>query len=233
MADTGPACAGENICLYYFEDFSNLFAVGANHPGHQQGKVSMAKKLNLKVDSSDVRDFQGRVRFKFTRKFVQEGITGNGAVLSIGTENRFDTLMAEQFNLPISFTSGDFDREWSAPEQKYDYVFCFEVIEHLMNPLHFLDGLHRYISQDTRIFLTTPYRPHLFWNNQHFHEYDQLRFKHLLDSAGFAVVRHQTRIAWYHPLFYLSGVRPFLRLTVGRSRTHLFELKTADQQPSL
>lgn len=56
----------------------------------------MAKKLNLKVDSSDVRDFQGRVRFKFTRKFVQEGITGNGAVLSIGTENRFDTLMAEQ-----------------------------------------------------------------------------------------------------------------------------------------
>ena len=187
----------------------------------------MAKKLNLKVDSSDVRDFQGKVRFKFTRKFLEQGITRSGEVLSIGSENRFDSLMAEHFKLPISFTSGDFDREWSAQERDYAYVFCFEVIEHLMNPLHFLDGLHRYVNPETRVFLTTPYRPHLFRNNQHFHEFDQLRFNHLLNAAGFAVVRHQTRIAWYHPLFYLSGIRPFLRLTIGRSRTHLYELKPA------
>ncbi|HOT97733.1 MAG TPA: methyltransferase domain-containing protein [bacterium] len=186
----------------------------------------MPQKLNLQVDACDVSDFQGKLRFNFTRRFVASGITEPGEVLSIGPENAFDQAMAGVFQLGYNSTTGDLDREWRAPEKPYAYVFCFEVIEHLMNPLHFLETLQRYLQPGTRIFLSTPRRPHAFWNNQHFHEYDTLRFTHLLTSAGYEVVRHEARVTWYHPLFYLSGLRPFLRLTVGRSKTHLYELRS-------
>jgi SAM-dependent methyltransferase len=192
---------------------------------------TMPQKLNLQVDACDVTDFQGKRRYSFTRNFVQPAIGQPGELLSIGPENLFDRTMAESFQLSCHSTSGDLDRDWQAPPKHYDYVFCFEVIEHLMNPLHFLENLKRYVGSDTRIFLTTPRRPHAFWNNQHFHEYDQVRFNHLLSAAGYVVIRHEARITWYHPLFYLSGIRPFLRLTIGRSKTHLYELRVPAAAP--
>ncbi len=35
-------------------------------------------------------------------------------------------------------------------------IFCFEVLEHMMNPLFMLDRIHEYIATDGQLFITLP-----------------------------------------------------------------------------
>lgn len=112
----------------------------------------------------------------------------NSSVLAIGTENDFDKQIFPQ----AVFTSGDFDREWKADvEKKYGVIIVFEVIEHLMNPLKFLEDLKRYMDEYTVLFISYPYRNSYFWSHYHFHEYDPVRFNHLIASAGYKLIRYK------------------------------------------
>jgi|GEM_PF-6136217 len=102
--------------------------------------------------------------------------------------------------------------------------FCFEILEHLYNPLHFLEQLRTQLEENGVIYLSTPARPHFLWTEHHFHEIDDQRIQWLFDRAQLKICR-QTKIRLFRGWrFHLSGIRPLLR--VG-TYTRLYELRPA------
>jgi hypothetical protein len=179
--------------------------------------------INLKPKASFKKDDQ--VRMYRTIKFL--GDKCKGVVLDIGNKNPIGDFMAEYYKVKKYNTYHDLNFFPSSEFNKtINTVWCFEIIEHLVNPLLFLWWLNSICNKKTRIFLTYPIRPRLFWARTHFHEYDKKRFRYMLKCAGYKIVRYQQRTHWRPDWwFYLSGIRPFLRLTIGRCKQQFYELK--------
>ena len=103
-----------------------------------------------------------------------------GNALDIGDENRVSEKLASHYNLHISQTDIDLDIEKLTGI--FDTVFCFEVIEHLFNPLHLLLEIHKVLSSEGRLYLSTPKRrPHIMWYKYHFHEFSKQELNNLIE----------------------------------------------------
>lgn len=183
--------------------------------------------INLKVTPTFKPDDQKRMQR--TIKFIEDGGEIEGSVLDIGGENPVGSYIADYFYLEKKNTDIDLDFPnyyfWRM-NRKFDNIFMFEVIEHLMNPLALLVKLKKDVcSPETRVFLTYPIRPRFLWAKTHFHEYDKKRFRFMINQAGYRIVRYEQHIHWRPDWwFYFTGLRPFLRLTIGRCRQQFYEL---------
>ena len=178
------------------------------------------RNINLKPNASFKKDDQRRM--VKTISFIKEI---EGTVLDIGYPNPVGNFIAKWFNVKKENTFFDLDFP-NFTKKKYDNIWIFEVIEHLMNPLLFLIELKKVCTKETRIFLTYPIRPRFFWAKTHFHEYDRQRFRYMLNEAEYKIIRYQQKIHWRPDWwFYLSGIRPFLRLTIGCCKQQFYELK--------
>ena len=119
-----------------------------------------------------------------------------------------------------TYSDLDYSIDYNNDAVIFDYVFCFEVIEHLLNPRLFFDNLNALVHDGSRIFLSYPSRPKLFWNNdEHFHEYDKARFNYLLKKTGFEIVRKKNIYVRKKP----NGIRPLIRNFMPQ--TVIYELK--------
>lgn len=109
-------------------------------------------------------------------------------------------------------------------KQRYSVITCFEVLEHLQNPLWFIRQLRLMLKPGGVIYLSAPGRQIPFWGEYHFLEYTPEHLqKWLLNPEGLEIVRFK-KVRIPHPLrFYFSGIRPFLRLFVGY--TNLYEIR--------
>lgn len=140
-------------------------------------------------------------------------------VLDIGEPNYLAIQMGREKRVTVINTTSDLDYEIK-PEGVYDYVTCFEVIEHLLNPRTFFDNLHGVTKKLSRVFLSYPSRPKWFWNDaEHFHEYDRMRFEYLLDKTGWEIVREKPIYVRRWP----TGIRPLLRNFMPQ--TTVYELR--------
>lgn len=139
--------------------------------------------------------------------------------LSIGSPSVFDKEVVRLVDDTREhiYTCGDLDTlEWKA-DRKADNVLCFEVLEHLCNPLLFLRRLKDFLSQDAVVFISIP--NHLLrrhWRTLHYHEIDPVRFEHLCEQAGYRIVEHKTYRYWPR-LRDVNGIRPLLRYISGYS----------------
>jgi hypothetical protein len=130
-------------------------------------------------------------------------------VLDIAEPNELSKKMAIAKNVFVVNTTSDLDYDIK-PEKKgtFSYVTCFEVIEHLMNPRMFFDNLYNITTNDVVLYLSYPSRPKFLWNDdEHFHEYDRLRFDYLLEKTGWMVVREKNIYVHRPPI----GIRPIIR----------------------
>jgi len=145
----------------------------------------------------------------------------NHPILDIAEMNPTGQYLAQKLGVTIDNTNTDLDYEIGPlPSAPYKAVWCFEVIEHLMNPRAFMDNLHKVTHHDAQVFLSYPSRPKWLWNNeQHFHEYDELRFSMLLKKTGWEVV-DQSPIYVSRPI---NGIRPIIRNMIPQTR--IFELR--------
>lgn len=109
-------------------------------------------------------------------------------------------------------------------KQRYEVVTCFEVLEHIINPLFFFRGLIGLLKPGGTLYLSAPGRWKILWGKYHFREYTPAEIAYWLSEIeGAYIVRHK-KVRIPHPLrFYFSGIRPFLRLWVGY--TNLYEIK--------
>ena len=186
------------------------------------------KKLNLKSEAEKIDSPGKRKMARFYIKKVDE-TCNHGSVLSLGCCSDVDKIVAKNCGLDYSYTISDLDYDIDIGRPFMDYfdnVFAFGVIEHLMNPLFCLNRLSAFITRDTKIYLSTPRRPHFFWTNCHFHEMDKKRFNHLIDSAGYKIVHHYKYNDWFFPPWKYIGFRPILRSLFGMyRRIHFYELR--------
>lgn len=186
-----------------------------------------------------------RARFKRTMRFVGDGrFDGSerrvdlggmfGRMLEVGEANQFGGWVEDYFAIVMTNTAGDLNGSlwWHVgaggidKNQNFDTIFVFEVIEHLMNPLLFLDELSKRCDGNTRVFLTYPAGTWIsWWMRMHFHEISRERFKLLLDHSPFREVRYERVFLWGDWKYWLFRVRPFLRYVVFGLRYQYYELR--------
>jgi hypothetical protein len=183
--------------------------------------------LDLQVKPATLKDWETARRYKYTADFMHKsGVKQASVTLSLGGWSPLDAKIADKFGLITLFAIDNLDSGiLMEDDSNFDCILCFEVLEHLMNPLIAMQSMRLLCHDDTSVFISFPHRPSQFWSDQHFHEYDESRFLHLVDCSGFEVVSHEKRTFYHHPLFYFTGFRPFLRLTIGRIRWNLYHLK--------
>jgi hypothetical protein len=139
--------------------------------------------------------------------------------LDIGEKNYIGTYLGIEDNTE----PGDFNFEICSPRFKYKTITCFEVLEHVMNPLSFMQRLYTLLELDGRLYLSTPVIPFISWYqwNEHFTEYKEANLEILFEYAGFKIVRKRVfrPFKWW---FYFTGFRPFARLMM---KSVIYELR--------
>lgn len=155
-----------------------------------------------------------------------------GDCLDVGQRSQFTSIINERFNVNCDATEDfcddlDYITQLNDYDKHWDCIFCFEVIEHLMNPLGFLEWLLLHLKPDGSIYLSTPTRKPAFLRNkeQHFHEFHRNELDMLFDKAGLKVTHHKiiNTIPWY---WCFRGIRPIIRF-IYFNRSLLIRLKPA------
>ena len=137
-------------------------------------------------------------------------------VLDIGEKNLPDKIIASHFDHVLINTQGNLDETgWNKDLPKFKYIYCFEVMEHLLNPLLFLEEVKKVMQPDSKLFISVPFHTHRrYWNNSHWHEMDIERLNYLFDVAGLKVLRFDKRYSYKtvsigKSVELLSGKRKF------------------------
>jgi len=78
----------------------------------------------------------------------------------------------------------DFNKDNFGWKDRYDFILSFNVLEKLMNPLHYLTEIRKYLRADGKLILTTAI-DWKFWGKDNFREYDKIRLTEMLNIAEF------------------------------------------------
>ena len=138
--------------------------------------------------------------------------------LDIGEPN----FIGEYLGVEDNTLDGDFNHEIKTSWHKYKTIVCLEVLEHVMNPLNFIEALGACMEEDGKLYISTPLIPFISWYqwDEHFTEYKEANLDILFKYAGFKIVRKRIfrPFKWW---FYFTGIRPFARLMM---RNIIYEL---------
>jgi len=157
-----------------------------------------------------------------TIEFINNSVAAGTDLLDIGCDNPIGKYIANKLELNYHNTDGDLDYDYIAPDKKFRIVFCLEVIEHLLSPKFFLMELKKYITLDTDMYISYPSRAQWLWTPYHFHEYDKVRFKYLLNLCGYEIVKH-SKYKQKRKLKF--GFRPIIRQFYSPQNLYLVRLK--------
>jgi len=126
--------------------------------------------------------------------------------LDIGEENPLGQLLgADDY-------TGLLDLNWPWDlGKKYNTITCFEVIEHIQNPLLMLIIIKQHLSENGKLYLTTPVSWLLGKGEYHFIEYNRNDLLELVKMAGMQVIEFE-RIRGYTWCWRYLGIRPIIRL---------------------
>jgi hypothetical protein len=162
-----------------------------------------------------------RNRIKRTINFI-DPVDIIGRIADCGENNPVKEGISKYFNINIISVDWDFNCPLKVTE-KYNTILAFEVLEHTVNALTFMNSIRNLLSDNGCIYLSIPrVWPQWLRIDHHYHEIPTDRLIWLFNKAGFKVVK-QTKISlrgdWYH---YIFGLRPFLR---GFWKTRIYKLK--------
>jgi len=172
------------------------------------------------LDEHDGDKVRNQIRWRKTMQFMKDGRFPYPRYLDIGDRSELTTYLEIYFR--ANFTNTDVDLDAGYLPKGFNTITCFEVLEHLFNPLHCLLEMKRVLLHDGRIYISTPrYKPHFLWGD-HFHEMSEQSILALFERAGLKIVRRKTIfiMPWRS---LLTGIRPWLRLIFDR--VYLFELE--------
>ena len=122
----------------------------------------------------------------------------------------------------------------------YDAIFCFDLLEHIQNPLWLMRQLKLTIKPGGSIYVNMPENPMWLWGDEHFFEMPMNHFiKWIANPLELKVVRQKHIFFIANWKAYFIGVRPLLRILRGEStwrsmarsmfcvRYRIYELKKA------
>lgn len=191
----------------------------------------MKQDLLCIENKADLSNSWTAYRIKKTIAFVRQFPLKGKNVLCAGYYNEIDKLICATLGIEYEYTNWDLDRVYFINSSKmYDYIFCLDVLEHLMNPLLFLSVMKQFCCP---IVITYPHRPFVpFWYPHHFHEYSNKAFNTLLEHSGWKVVKHETFSYYQQWWKFFNGIRPvikFIFLLFGYPKHEMYVLEIKNE----
>lgn len=155
-----------------------------------------------------------RTRLKHYRRFIG---TCEEPCLDVGERNWMGEQLAQQLGVTIDNTlESNFNAEVIA-HGPYRTIFCFEVLEHVMNPALFLSQLRELLSPGGTLYLSTPKLAVIpvYQTDMHFVEYKKEGLEALMNYCGYRIEKKE--IFTPFPLWWgATGFRPFFRVLFHR-----------------
>lgn len=146
------------------------------------------------------------------------GIKERDLCYDVGEFNPRIKYIADEMILAI-YTIDTKDFNWDKiRERQCERIFAFEIVEHLQNPLFFMNELKNALSKDGSIYFILPCNLRLLWHKAHFFEIDKNHFERwLVKPLGLKIVRYKK--IYFVPSWrvYLVGFRPFFRSLTGKT----------------
>ena len=148
-------------------------------------------------------------------------------VLDIGEDNPFKLIIENRIQMKIDSTDAKLDFDYDRIPGKYKTIYCFEVIEHLFNPLFFLESLKLALDDNGIIYLSTVRNgcTGLRWYYRHYYEIPDKQIRWLFDRAGLEIVKTK-RIRFHEHWWELwnggFGIRPVLKYF---NKTRLYKMR--------
>ncbi|MBS2212594.1 hypothetical protein KEM09_14345 [Carboxylicivirga mesophila] len=159
-------------------------------------------------------------RFRLTEQFLHKTL-GNASceILDIGARNRMsEYLLSKDFKVESTHEGIDFDMlndELKAYEQK-EVTTAFEVLEHLFDPMNFLNKIPTdklILTVPLQLWFSKPYMHvpikdggHVAYG--HFHEFVIEQLHMVLDKTGWKIIYDEK---WKSAPRVPLGIRPLLR----------------------
>ena len=159
-------------------------------------------------------------RAKGTIDFLDKDKFKSKLIADCGIDNPLKNIIEKEIKHKIR--SLDFEFDYERIPGKYDIIFCFEILEHLFNPLFFLNNIKGCLEENGIIYLSTPRQfPQFLKAKHHYHEIETSRLMWLFEEAGLEIIKQgKVTIAgkWYNHI----GIRPILRYF---QKTRIYKLR--------
>ncbi len=94
---------------------------------------------------------------------------------------------------------------------RFDYVLCTEVMEHVPEPAAFLREIHRVMKPDGILIMTTPFLVPLHEEPYDFYRYTKHGIRHLFSHTGFSL-EHIESFSGYAGVLIAFLVQPQLKV---------------------
>lgn len=151
----------------------------------------------------------------------------HGPIADIGEKNdKCDYISSIYGATPTQVTCEDFN--YPTFHGKYRTVFCFEILEHVQNPLLFMAEVSNLLDTNGVLFLATPSRFRFLWGSHHFFEMDKNHIeKWICTPLDLKIIRsRKIRIKPNISIMDFIGIRPLLRLPFKLfSHTIIYEIR--------
>ncbi len=96
-------------------------------------------------------------------------------------------------------------------DNRFDYVLCTEVMEHVPEPAAFLREIHRVMKPDGILIMTTPFLVPLHEEPYDYYRYTKHGIRHLLTHSGFSL-EHIESFSGYAGVLIAFLVQPQLKV---------------------
>jgi 2-polyprenyl-3-methyl-5-hydroxy-6-metoxy-1,4-benzoquinol methylase len=138
----------------------------------------------------------------------------NAVCLDVGEANPRMDYMKKKLNLNVEqWDTQDLNFDSIQKKNHYDIIFCFDLLEHIQNPLWLMKQMKDGIKDSGSIYINLPENAQWLWGEEHFFEY---RFGHfakwLIIPSGLKTVRQKKIFFIANWKAFLIGIRPLLRI---------------------
>ncbi|MBI5020632.1 MAG: methyltransferase domain-containing protein [Ignavibacteriales bacterium] len=160
-------------------------------------------------------DLNQRNRLKHYLKMIEKI---SEPCLDISDPNWIGEQISKQHNIKIENTlKSDFNDSIKTKSEKYETILCFEVLEHVMNPSHFLKEIHKLLTPSGVLYLSTPKLAviPIYQTDAHFIEYKEHGLSRMFDYCGFKIVNSEI-FSPFPAWWAVTGFRPFFRTAFHR-----------------
>ena len=131
----------------------------------------------------------------------------------IGNPNPKMNMLKEAAGIDVDqIAVPDFNFDPLPKKKKYDVIFCFEVFEHLQNPLFLMRELKSILKDSGTVFVTMPSNPYFLCRDFHYNEIRKKKFvKWILSPLDLVLTKYKKRnhVNDWRAIFI--GVRPLIR----------------------
>jgi hypothetical protein len=144
-------------------------------------------------------------RYNHLVKFIDEI---KEPIYDLGEYSPMTKLLQQNFNV-YTFDSVDFNKSFKI---KAGTIFALEILEHLMNPLLFMESIKNSLLPNGIVYLSMPrVWPQFLMGDRHFYEIPDDKFKWLLDEVGLVIVKKDTVSIRGMLKYHWFGIRPIMR----------------------